>query len=223
VDELEDAEAVMAFHAGDGTAFQILFDRHATHVYRTAYFIVLDRERAEDIAQEAFLTLFQRLPRLAPGPLGSWLDRVAVNLSLNERRRTREILSGCPAAALEIDAVSSPVWPAADVLLEAAEERDAIWATLTTLTRRQRAMVVMRFHSSRRSKCRCTFRQSPTLALTIPCNRWSRRVSASQSSPSRTAQSMRTWSTLYDRHLAICSATTVFQTLPPRGDRRSTM
>jgi RNA polymerase sigma factor (sigma-70 family) len=158
---VEDAEVVTAFHIGDATAFQILFDRHATHVYRTAILIVLDGERAEDIVQDTFLTLFQRLPRLAPGPMGPWLDRVAVNLSLNERRRTRNVPPRSQEETAGIGsapAVSS--WPSADVLLMAAEERAFIWTTLMTLTPRQRAMVVLRFYGD------CTFDE---IATTLGC------------------------------------------------------
>ena len=137
-----DAETIAAFQSGDGAAFQILFERHAGHVYRTAYLIVLDRERAEDVAQETFLALFQRLPRLAAGPVGSWLDRVAANLSLNEHRKVREVSSDDRLQQLD----RSPQSTGADFAAEDAEDRAAIWALLETLTPRQRAMVVMRFY-----------------------------------------------------------------------------
>jgi RNA polymerase sigma-70 factor, ECF subfamily len=158
---VEDAEAVTAFHIGDATAFQLLFDRHATHVYRTAFLIVLNGDRAEDIVQDTFLTLFQRLPRLAPGPVGPWLDRVAVNLSLNERRRTHNV----PSRGQEETADAGPEpavssWPSTDVLLMAAEERAYIWTTLMTLTPRQRAMVVLRFYGD------CSFDE---IAGTLGC------------------------------------------------------
>ena len=143
---MDEAAAILAYQHGDAEAFRALFDLHGAHVYRTAYLILRDRERAEDVAQETFLILSQRLPGLIPGPLRSWLGRVAANLSLNDRRRAWELpLELLPPASRERldlrDAVA-----AADVLLEAAELRAQLLAAVAALAPRQRAIVVLRFY-----------------------------------------------------------------------------
>ncbi len=102
--------------------------------------------RAEDVAQETFLILAQRLPALAPAPLRSWLGRVAANLSLNDQRRARDVpletLSPSQRDALERrDAVAGP-----DVTLEAADERRRLQVAVAVLAPRQRAMVVLRYY-----------------------------------------------------------------------------
>jgi len=144
---VDEAAAILAYQRGDAHAFDVLFELHAAHVYRTSYLIVRDAARAEDVAQETFLILAQRLPALAPAPLRSWLGRVAANLSLNDRRRARaiplETLPPVQYAALERrDADAGP-----EAVLEAAEERAYLRAAVAALAPRQRAMVVLRYYA----------------------------------------------------------------------------
>lgn len=141
---MDDSEAIAAFQDRAQPAFQILFERHAAHVYRTAYLILLQADLAEDVAQETFLALFRQLPRLEPGPVGPWLDRVAARLSLNVRRRSREV----PLGIREHQTASGS--PGADEAAEADEDRRAVQRLLGSLTPRQRAMVVMRFYGDYR-------------------------------------------------------------------------
>jgi len=143
---MDEVAAIRAYQRGDAHAFTLLFELHAAHVYRTSYLIVRDAARAEDVAQETFLILAQRLPALAPAPLRSWLGRVAANLSLNDRRRARDVpletLSPSQHDALERrDAVAGP-----DAALEAADERRRLQAAIMALAPRQRAMVVLRYY-----------------------------------------------------------------------------
>jgi len=144
---VDEVAAILAYQQGDAHAFDVLFELHAAHVYRTSYLIVRDVARAEDVAQETFLILAQRLPALAPAPLRSWLGRVAANLSLNDRRRAQAIpLDTAPPsqrAALESrTAIAGP-----EAAAEAAEERARLRAAVTALAPRQRAMVVLRYYA----------------------------------------------------------------------------
>lgn len=143
---MDEAAAIHAYQRGHTEAFAVLFELHAAHVYRTAYLITRDVGRAEDIAQETFLVLAQRLPGLAAGPLRSWLGRVAANLSLNERRRAwalpLEALSSAQQEALEL----RTALPGADVEALAREERRRVQTAVAALAPRQRAMLVLRYY-----------------------------------------------------------------------------
>jgi len=143
---MDELEAIRAYQSGQADAFALLFELHAANVYRTSYLITRDVGRAEDVAQETFLILAQRLPGLTPGPLRSWLGRVAANLSLNERRRAWDHpLEGLPPhsrATLEArDALAG-----ADTVVEQADERRRLRDAVATLAPRQRAMVVLRYY-----------------------------------------------------------------------------
>src|SRR5690348_15127251 len=75
---------------GDSSAFEELFTRYYTQVYRVAYGLVGTNEAAEDLAQETFLELYRNAPTMAPGvALVSWLCRVALNKGYNSLRGER--------------------------------------------------------------------------------------------------------------------------------------
>jgi len=143
---MDELSAIAAYQRGDADAFAVLFELHAAHVYRTAYLITRDAGWAEDVAQETFMILAQRLPGLAPGPLRSWLGRVAANLSLNSRRRAWELpLESLPAGQRAfLDARDAAPGPESGVA--AAEERARVRAAVAALAPRQRAMVVLRYY-----------------------------------------------------------------------------
>ena len=82
----EEADAVLVSKAsrGDKAAFEALYKKYNTMVFRTAYAILRDRFGAEEVTQECFVRAFRSLHRVDAGPsLGPWLHRIAVNLSYN--------------------------------------------------------------------------------------------------------------------------------------------
>jgi len=143
---MDEAQAIRAYQRGDAAAFSVLFELHAVHVYRTAYLITHDPGRAEDVAQETFLILAQRLPGLEVGPLRSWLGRVAANLSLNETRRAWEL----PLETLPPDRRDALeehyALPGPDLQVAAQEEHRRLRDAVAALAPRQRAMIVLRYY-----------------------------------------------------------------------------
>jgi putative glutamine amidotransferase len=66
------------------------YERHSTGLIRKLERMLGSRESAEDLAQEAFLRLWQRAPaELAPAEQAAWLYRTGTNLALDELRRHR--------------------------------------------------------------------------------------------------------------------------------------
>jgi len=64
------------------------FDEHWPSVCQTLYYLVGDRDEAQDLALEVFYRLHTRPPRDLTG-LGGWLHRVATNVGLNAIRARR--------------------------------------------------------------------------------------------------------------------------------------
>src|SRR5262245_19360077 len=78
--------------SGDSTAFDELFLRHYTAVYRVLYGVVGNAQEAEDLAQETFTALYRQPPRLdGSGAVGAWLYRVAVNRAHNALRSNQRL------------------------------------------------------------------------------------------------------------------------------------
>ncbi|MDQ3266390.1 MAG: sigma-70 family RNA polymerase sigma factor [Myxococcota bacterium] len=83
-----DAELMLQVGGGDRRAFAALFDRHSPGVTRFAYRFVGDRARAEELAQDIFVKLFQGAREYRPtARFKTYLYRVASNHCLNELRR----------------------------------------------------------------------------------------------------------------------------------------
>jgi len=78
----------------DPDAFTDLVSRYSQMVYSTCMRVLGDPYEAEDIAQECFLELFRKRPRIRRS-ISGWLHKLAVHRSLNylkanQRRKERE-------------------------------------------------------------------------------------------------------------------------------------
>ena len=81
---LDDRALVQASLAGRREAFDELVVRHRRAVYRLCYRFVGNHEDATDLAQETFLRAYRALGTFkGDSAVGTWLHRIAVNLSLN--------------------------------------------------------------------------------------------------------------------------------------------
>lgn len=76
-------------HGGDPRAFEVVFDRHADAAFSLAYRMCGRRGTAEDIVQEAFLSLWRTGAAYdrARGSVRSWILGVVRNRTLDAFRR----------------------------------------------------------------------------------------------------------------------------------------
>jgi RNA polymerase sigma-70 factor (ECF subfamily) len=89
VDEPEPA-VVRAAMAGDLAAFERLVRCYQAHVWRFLRHLLGDAALAEDVTQETFLRLYQRLPTFAGrSAFSTWVFRVARNAGLDALRSAR--------------------------------------------------------------------------------------------------------------------------------------
>jgi RNA polymerase sigma-70 factor (ECF subfamily) len=75
---------------GDARAFEAIYDRHGAAAFSLAYRIAGNRNAAEDIVQEAFLSVWRSSVRYRPerGNLRSWLLSVVHNRAIDSIRRS---------------------------------------------------------------------------------------------------------------------------------------
>ena len=80
----------MAAQRGDSEAFRALYDAYAPHVLRTALSLVRDRDVAEDVTQETFLSVHRGLGGFrGDADLRTWITRIAINRARDALRRMR--------------------------------------------------------------------------------------------------------------------------------------
>ena len=84
----------------DAGAFAVLYDRHASAAYSLAYRMVGSPGAAEDVTQEAFLTLWRRGDRFdaARGSVRAWMLGIVRNRAIDVLRR-----AAGPAPRLDAD------------------------------------------------------------------------------------------------------------------------
>jgi RNA polymerase sigma-70 factor (ECF subfamily) len=131
--------------ASDADAITLAaFDRHATSLVRYVSSFGLSQEEAEDVAQDAFLALFQHLSlgRDATN-LAGWLFRVAHNLALKRQRTKQRRLGHCSwdesRARTQMD---RGVTPEARVILR--ERSRHLWRVVSALPDRDRRCLLLR-------------------------------------------------------------------------------
>lgn len=136
-----DAELARSALSGDRAAFGELVERHARQVVALTYGMVNDREKARDLAQEAFLAAFQALGSLRePGRFGAWLAGIARRQCIYAIRRERRA-----ARALEVRK-DAPVVVLPDPGGSAArsDEESRVLDALSRIGRRYREVLVLR-------------------------------------------------------------------------------
>ena len=125
--------------AGDTSAFEALYRRHAARVHGVvARLVGFDRARAEDLVQEAFVRAWQALPAYRfESAFSTWLHRLAVNTALMElrARRSRPQADGDDEA---LDHVGTPDSAGHATALSLDLER-----AVATLPPRARAVLVL--------------------------------------------------------------------------------
>lgn len=92
---VEDGQLMSRVQAGDRDAFAALVERHQNPLVRYLTALTRDRHRAEEIAQDAFVRLFENSHRYQErGQFVPYLFRIATNLLRTEdrTRRRRELL-----------------------------------------------------------------------------------------------------------------------------------
>jgi RNA polymerase sigma-70 factor, ECF subfamily len=77
-------------HEGDAQAFEVIFDRHADAAFSLAYRMCGRRTTAEDVVQEAFLSLWRSGAQYdqSRGSVRSWVLRVVHNRAIDVFRRS---------------------------------------------------------------------------------------------------------------------------------------
>lgn len=85
--ELDDAVLVARAQDGDPRAFEVLVRRHQNAMFGVAVRILGNPDDAEDVAQNAFITAWRRLPEFrADAKFSTWMYRIVSNLALNAVR-----------------------------------------------------------------------------------------------------------------------------------------
>ncbi len=90
VGDLADEDLMQLVRKGDDRAFKVVYDRHATVAFSLAYRMTGQRSAAEDVVQEAFLSLWRSGARYdrARGSVRTWVLGIVHNRAIDALRRS---------------------------------------------------------------------------------------------------------------------------------------
>jgi RNA polymerase sigma-70 factor (ECF subfamily) len=87
----EDHLLIEQVKAGDHDAFDALFQRYFSTVYRQAIRLAGNREEAEEVVQEVFLTIYEKAHTFrGAAAFSTWLYRITANAALSKLRRRKK-------------------------------------------------------------------------------------------------------------------------------------
>lgn len=134
-----DADLVHQALRGDQQACAELMARHRPRLERYAYFLLGNREEAEEALQDTFVRAFRGLDQcLDRSRVGTWMFQILVNRCRSRMRRLDLIDRGAGAEAAYATARAPTTWVA-------GEWREEIERALGELTSDQREAFLLRF------------------------------------------------------------------------------
>lgn len=132
---MTDFELLKRAAANDHQAFAELVQRYQAKVAGTINGMLGKSAEADDVAQEVFIRFYQALPNFrGEAALGTYLTRMAINLSLNALKRRRRLLFA-PANENE---------PGAETATSVTEHKEIVQHALQQLAPKLRAVAVLR-------------------------------------------------------------------------------
>lgn len=141
----ESQRAIQRLKRGDIEALEVLVARHQVRAVRTAFLILQDEAAAEDVAQETFIRIYQRIRFVDESqPFEPYLLKSVIHAALNVSRRNAKFSSidgDFDEATSLLDGAASPETEA-----ETSELSRQILDALSRLSPRQRSVIVQRYY-----------------------------------------------------------------------------
>ena len=140
---LEDLELIELSRNGDDRAFGVIISRYENQIARTVIGMLGNTEEAEDVGQETFIRFFRSLDKFrGDSALGTYLTRIAINLSLNEISKRKKTLSLFYKKGEEKETMFDIPEPGNE--FERSDKKEIVDKALQQLEPRFRSVVVLR-------------------------------------------------------------------------------
>jgi RNA polymerase sigma-70 factor, ECF subfamily len=134
---------------GDQEALSELMRRHHHRVYRLALAYLRDPDDAVEVVQEAFVKAFRAAARWDGTEVAPWLNRIAINESIDRyrrKRRRRAVEEPLDTDAAAQDGRWAAAGPSPERRVFGRELGDRIGTAVAALPERQRAIFVLRHY-----------------------------------------------------------------------------
>lgn len=153
---MRESRLVSRLQERDEAAFREMVRSYGQRVYNLVFRMLGNREEAEDLAQEVFVTVFKSIDGFrGDSKLSTWIYRIAVNHCKNRHKylARRMVHARAPLESADRDAAGRDGGPAMslqaqisqpDKLLEGLQLEEALQREIAALDEEQRLLIVLR-------------------------------------------------------------------------------
>jgi len=146
--EMLEQALIQRWQAGDADAFEQLYTRHATVIYRLGWAMLRQTQAAEDVVQETFLRAHKARQRFDPtrASFGTWLYQIALNYCRSHLRRKRLLTVPWLHPTGEVLDVPDASRPGPETSVLRGEYHRLLWEAVQNLSNPLREVVMLHYY-----------------------------------------------------------------------------
>ena len=135
-------QLITAAKQGDADCFGRLYDHYVPPIYRFIFMKVTNRQEAEDLTHEVFMSAWSHLHRYRSRgfPFSSWLYQIARNRVIDHYRGKRQT---APIEAADTEGVVDPV--STEARIDQNLDLETVRLAMRDLTGAQQDVVILKF------------------------------------------------------------------------------
>jgi RNA polymerase sigma-70 factor (ECF subfamily) len=147
---LSDQQLINLYVAGNSAAFSTLVVRYKSKVYSSIYLLVKDKYLAEDMFQDVFIRVIDKLTKghyTEEGKFLPWVMRIAHNMCLDHFRKVKRSPTIRNNEEVDIFDMINFSEPTAEDRMMASQSHDRVRKMLDMLPEEQREIIIMRHYA----------------------------------------------------------------------------
>lgn len=145
-----DDALVQAYINGNNHAFDILLDRYQNKLFSYIYFLVRDKDLADDVFQETFvkaIVMMQQKRYVFSGKFSSWIMRIAHNYVIDLFRQEKKMnVSSIESGESSMNVEKNMIEDNVESVIVCQQTRKEVKRMIEMLPQAQREIVYMRYY-----------------------------------------------------------------------------
>lgn len=145
-----DDALVQAYINGNNHAFDILLDRYQNKLFSYIYFLVRDKDLADDVFQETFvkaIVMMHQKRYVFSGKFSSWIMRIAHNYVIDLFRQEKKMnVSSIESGESSMNVEKNMIEDNVESVIVCQQTREEVKRMIEMLPQAQREIVYMRYY-----------------------------------------------------------------------------
>lgn len=139
------ADLIKRWQKGNMNAFEALFEQYKGLVFKNAVLMTGNREEAEDILQEIFMTVWNSCNSFDPGKgnFTTWLYRITVNRCIDRQRKKQQTPLSLEEQNIDLSEIGCQELPEETLIRKLEYER--LINAVNQLDNKHRTVLILRY------------------------------------------------------------------------------